>query len=554
VALEGGGGRVHRAASAIASHWPPLIAAAALLVYAAAILGFGLDFRPLHNDEGVTLQVASLPSAHDVLDWSLQHRHGPPLHYLLVHASLTWRADMLGLRLPSALLGILAVGFAYGFGRELLGRRGGAFVALVVAASPMTVHLAQFARGYTALIAATFLSLWLALVLVRTRDWIWVGPYALSALLLVSAHPFGLFALASELVLLVVLPLAMGGAGRRPRALVSVAVAGIAGLVALLALRDAYAPLQHKYGVGSGGAVADLGSSGFWRPLAEASTGSARPLVAGGLAAAMLLGIAVLALRDRRGAIVAAVWLLLPLAALALLHASSHDFAPERHLSFLLPAYALGIAALLDELARRLRPHILAAVAVAVLAGAMLAPAVLADYDDLGSFTSDLRQASGAIADGFRRGDVLMTTTGENEPNVDARLYGSYVVLAAHAGSPLADWRPLADDQRCTLVRRLGRAVAEPGRARLWLLLRPPDPAAAAVALDRLPRVRTDRFGDFVLAVASPPRQTAAAVIRTGIAVWKATTRASPGVWDFRAATRGYGIALGLAEQGVCPR
>jgi hypothetical protein len=151
---------------------------------------------------------ASRPSARDVLDVAIDDRHGPPLHYLAVHASLVLRDDMLGLRLPSALFGILAIALAYGFGRELLGRSGGAVLAVLVATIPEVVHLAQFARGYTAMLAASFGSMWLLLLLVRTRRARYVAPYAVSALLLVAAHPFGLFALASEMVLLVVLGLA----------------------------------------------------------------------------------------------------------------------------------------------------------------------------------------------------------------------------------------------------------------------------------------------------------------------------------------------------------
>ena len=98
-----GAGRILRA------RWPPLVALIATLGYAALVIGFGLDFRPLHNDEGVTLGVASRPSAADVLRVAVDDRHGPPLHYLLVHASLVWRYDILGLRLPSAVLGIVAV-------------------------------------------------------------------------------------------------------------------------------------------------------------------------------------------------------------------------------------------------------------------------------------------------------------------------------------------------------------------------------------------------------------------------------------------------------------
>jgi hypothetical protein len=50
----------------------------------------------------------------------------------------------------------------------------------------------------------------------------------------------------------------------------------------------------------------------------------------------------------------------------------------------------------------------------------------------------------------------------------------------------------------------------------------------------------------------TPPHQKAPSAMRTAIIVWKATARTAPGVWDFRAATRTYRVALGLVEQGVC--
>ena len=249
--------------------WPPLVATASVLAYGVAILGFGLDYRPLQSDEGVTLGVATKPSATDVLREAVDVRHGPPLHYLLVHFSLLWRDDMLGLRLPSALLGILAVALSYPAGRELLGRAGGAAVSVIVATSPIVIHLGQFARGYTAMIAAAFASLWILLVLLRTgRLWL-VPAWVITAFLLVAAHPFGLFALASELVILVVLGLGprLRGWRRQRRPLILFGVALLLGLIAFFVLRHVYAPLQHKYGVGHGGAVIDLASSGFWDRL-----------------------------------------------------------------------------------------------------------------------------------------------------------------------------------------------------------------------------------------------------------------------------------------------
>src|SRR2546421_3091727 len=159
-----------RAGRFLRARWPPLLALAATLAYAVLVIGFGLDFRPLHNDEGVTLGVASRPSAADVLPGAVDDRHGPPLHYLLVHASLVWRYDILALRLPSAVLGIVAVAVSYGLGRELVGRARGGGVAGVPAPSPGAIHPGPFCRGDTALIAGPVAGAGAVVRLLRTRQ------------------------------------------------------------------------------------------------------------------------------------------------------------------------------------------------------------------------------------------------------------------------------------------------------------------------------------------------------------------------------------------------
>ena len=130
--VPGGGSAADRSRRACAGLLPPTGPSAAgrqspRLGYAACVFGFGLVFRPLDNDEGVTLQVASSDSVRGVLDVAVNYRHGPPLHYLLVHASLALArrrvraAPALGAARASSRSAL-----AYGFGRELLGRAGGA--------------------------------------------------------------------------------------------------------------------------------------------------------------------------------------------------------------------------------------------------------------------------------------------------------------------------------------------------------------------------------------------------------------------------------------------
>ena len=510
-------------------HWPRLVAFAATAAYAVAILGFGLDFRPLHNDEGVTLQVASQASLSDVLHTAIDVRHGPPLHYLLVHLALAWRPDVLGLRLPSALLGIVAVAVSYGCGREILGRPGGAIVSVVVAISPIVVHLGQFARGYTAMVAASFLSLWLMLVLLRTRRARWIVPYAVSAVLLVSSHPFALFALASELVLIVLLcgcdVRKTWRHDRRTLGVVGAAVVLAAG--AAFTLHHVYAPLQNKYAIGSGGPVVHLGSSAFWNDLGGNAAGTSSLPVLIILAATVAAGFVSLAARRQRAAVIVGVWLVLPLVLLSVLTAAaSGAFAPERHLSFLAPGFAVAIAATVLEVARHGRFG-------AVIAGigfvALMAPAAVADQSDLSSFTSDLRNASVNLAYAFGRHDVLLTSAGLATSAEDPRLYGAYAVLVAPTGSPLSHWSQVGNATGCRLASMLTRDGPPQS---FFMLLRPQNPSRTASALRALgAHVRV--FGGYEVVHYTPRFAGVGPTLWRAQQLWRATSESSPEVIQF---------------------
>jgi Dolichyl-phosphate-mannose-protein mannosyltransferase len=538
-----------RAGRFLRTRWPPLLALVATVAYAVVVIGFGLDFRPLHNDEGVTLGVASRASALDVLRVAVEHRHGPPLHYLLVHASLAWRHDILGLRLPSALLGIAAVALSYGFGRELVGRAGGAVVAAITASSPIVIHLGQFARGYTAMIAGAYASAWLMLVLVRTGRARWVVPYALAALMLVSAHPFGLFALFSELVIMAGLAAARLRHGLRAqwRVAVAVAAAALLGAVALLLLRRLYSPLKGKYGVGSGGPVIHIGSQRFWERLGDAASGSVHVGFAIALAAAALAGLVALAIRDRRAAWFAAVWLVLPVALLSVLTASSHDFAPERHLSFLLPGYAIALAGFALEL-RRLARRPGALVAAAAVA-ALLAPGWVADHNELANFNADLRNASLYMAARFGPTDVLATTAGTLRNGEDPRLIGAYAVLAAPDSSPLSSWQHAGSLRGCRLVHRLDQHGAS---GLLWLMMSVRQPQEVGPAL-RIAGARVRGFGTFLVVTAAPSFPTVLSTLQTARRLWHDAVLADPSAYDVRRMVRLYRHAAALDAAGDCP-
>jgi hypothetical protein len=536
----------------LTARWAPVVGALATVFYAGSVLAFGLDYRPLHNDEGVTLQVAQEPSVRDVLQTAIDHRHGPPLHYLLVHMSLLWHDDVLGLRLPSALLGILAVALSYWLGRELLGPPGGALVSVITAISPAVVNLAQFARGYTAMLAACYGSLWILLVMLRTRSAKLVIPYAITALLLAAAHPFGLFALLSELILLVCLwvwPMARSRTIGERRPLIVLGAALLLGACALVGLRQVYAPLQHKYGVGNGSQVVDVASTRFWAELGSAWSGSGYAFFGILLGVACVLGVITLWTSNRRAAFVCTIWLLQPLISLSVLTAASSDFAPQRHLSFLIPGYAVATAAFLLELARRLgaRRGVIAVVAVMVL---LYAPSAVAVHNNVGTFTSDLRDASLYLGQNFEPGDVLLTSAGQSEAGAASRLYGAYAVLEARSNTPLGSWRQVGDATGCDLIIRLHNQQSTPREA--WLLLRPPNPPAAAQALQSAGADEVQQFGNYVVARFALSPQTIGGALKAGITGYTAVLPVSQSIHDFGIVGHYYRTTLQMWRGNKC--
>ena len=324
-----------------AERWPALLGGVAVVGYAILVVGFGLDFRPLHHDEVVTLHVAGQPSARDVLHVGDPGpaRAAAPLPRRARLARLAPRhprpAPSVGpLRHPRRRPGLRLRARADGPGGRGDGRRRHRGHADHDPPRPVRARLHGDDR-------------------LRVREPVAHarapshGPGPLGGGVRPGSrcsswrpHPFGLFALASELVLLA----GLGGyaiATRRRgdrRAIVAIAAGLVLGAGALLWLRHLYSPLQSKYGVGKGGAVVDLTSRSFWSDLASHVTGSSVPafwfLVGAGRGGSG-------SSRSRSATGAPRSWprcgSLLPLLLLQILTASSEDFAPERHLSFLLP-------------------------------------------------------------------------------------------------------------------------------------------------------------------------------------------------------------------------
>ncbi|HLK42798.1 MAG TPA: hypothetical protein VKV34_05625, partial [Thermoleophilia bacterium] len=367
--------------------------------------------------------------------------------------------------------------------------------------------------------------------------------------LLVSSHPFGLFALFSELVLIVLL---CGWEVRRTwrsdrRTLAVIGVTVLLAVAAALTLRHVYAPLQGKYAIGSGGPVVDLGSSAFWNVLGGNAAGTYSLPVLLVLAATVVAGVVALAVRRQRAALIAAVWLVLPLAMLSVLTAAASDaFAPERHLAFLMPGFAVAVAATVLEIARHGR---YGAVIAGIGFAALMAPAAVSDQRDLTSFSSGLRNASIYLAYRFASHDVLLTSGGLATSAEDPRLYGAYAVLVAPSGSPLSHWSQVGNATGC----RLATMLTQNGPPHsFFILLRPQNPSRTATAVRAL-GARARVFGGYEVVQYTPRFQGVGPTLWRAQQVWRAASESSPGITQFAYLYGVYRAAFVKVATGGCP-
>lgn len=109
----------------------------------------------------------------------------PPLYYWLLKIGvMVFGHEEWGIRMVSALLGIIAVPLTYVLGKEIAGRNIGLFAAAMMAFSPLAIYYSQEARMYT-LITVLFI-LFMILILRGMRErylWQWLALAAVSALL-----------------------------------------------------------------------------------------------------------------------------------------------------------------------------------------------------------------------------------------------------------------------------------------------------------------------------------------------------------------------------------
>ena len=367
-----------------------LLPGAAVLLIAALVRGWHLGAKPLWYDEAYSVFVAGQPWGEIVRLLRLYDTHLPLYHvFLHVWIGLFGKSEV-AVRLPSVLASVGAVVLTFLLARRLAGDRVGLLAAALLAVSPFQVTAAQEARMYPFLmlfgLGASY-ALWLALEEGRRRQWI---AYVLLMVLALYTHYFALLLLAAQGVYVL-------GAHRT-----KAAVRGW--LLALTAVALAYLPLVPTLWTQLATARA---FPGFQRPFAFRAltellgllsyggslfgTGTyyRRGILPVGYEAAILLPFLLLALcglpglRTGRARAFVGSSGLVPIMVVTLISLRWNIFQ-ERYFSFILPPFAILLAAGVGYLAGALRGQLRLVAPGAILVALLLfnAAALRAVYQD----------------------------------------------------------------------------------------------------------------------------------------------------------------------------
>jgi len=182
----------------IASHLDLLIVVAVLVLTALTAIGCDL-FRMLDHDEFLSLYTDSQKYAGDIVRVQLISPISldPPVYHLLSHASMSVLGNnAFAERLPSMLGFMLMQVFIYFFLRRVVVRRAalvGALLPLATATFSMTLEGRPY--GLLAGLAAVSLVCWQSIARDTRKQLIYLLALAISLVLVVSTHFFGLLVL-----------------------------------------------------------------------------------------------------------------------------------------------------------------------------------------------------------------------------------------------------------------------------------------------------------------------------------------------------------------------
>ena len=177
---------------------PECLALGAVLILAAALRFFHLDYQSFWFDEALSTRLA----AHDTLRALLTALRGdvhPPLYFLLLHYWIRWCGDSdVALRSLSVLFGLLTIVPLYALARMIMSRGPALLGCVLFACSSFQVWYAQEARMYSLLgLLSVCATLALLKLLLQSR-WVWALIYGAAAAALLYTQYMGALLLAAH--------------------------------------------------------------------------------------------------------------------------------------------------------------------------------------------------------------------------------------------------------------------------------------------------------------------------------------------------------------------
>ena len=186
----------------IKKHWALLT----ILAVAVILRFYQLDFQSPWLDELHTL-IETNPelSYKEFYDLMLHREQMPHLYYILVRmVNVIFGETLFGIRAFSALIGTISVYAIFLLGKELYSKKAGYIAAIFLSINHTHIFYSQEIRPYILLCLFTCVSFLLFIKFLKRQKIKLAIYYGLSVGLMISTHFFGLFVLASQLVLMAI--------------------------------------------------------------------------------------------------------------------------------------------------------------------------------------------------------------------------------------------------------------------------------------------------------------------------------------------------------------
>lgn len=297
-----------------------------------------------HEDETLALFVGR-DSLSGMVEHVTRERGGAPLHFLFAYAVAHLGLGLGSLRLVSAAFAVGSLPLVALLGRRLADRSAALVATTLAAGSWVFLFHGVYGRMYSLFL---FLSLAAFLLLLQALDrgtWRSWGAWGVAILLAVAAHPYGALVLASQGVFVLV--------ARRDRfRQAAIAFAAVLAAGTPFWLTDLV--LAGRFDVGVGGRGAKLGGpwaivTYLWQTAGDFSTGLWPALVL--VLAFALVGLVTVRSETRALALCA---IGVPVAAFFAARLGGSTSPESRHLIFVLPFFAILVAAGILRSTRRL--------------------------------------------------------------------------------------------------------------------------------------------------------------------------------------------------------